>query len=94
MRDDDGENKEKFASSINDEPKQIAFYLCESLMEPIATDSIHLYLEKLFKREFSVGCITNKDEVSYFKIYESNDYGATVILVNNNEARMQLERSL
>ena len=83
-----------FASSIDDEPKKIAFYLYESLMEPMAPDSIHPYLEKLFQRKFSVGNITDKNQVSYFKIHESDDYGATVILINNDEARIQLERSL
>jgi hypothetical protein len=88
------ETRTEFSSRINDEPKQIAFYLCESLMEPTAPESIHSYLEKLFKRKFSVGDATNKNKVEYFEIYESNDYGASRILISNNEARIQFERSL
>lgn len=87
------ETRAKFASSLTDEPKPIVFYLCESVVEPLAPDSIHPYLEKLFERKFSLGESTNKNNVSYFRIHESDDYGATVILVNNEEVRIQLERS-
>jgi hypothetical protein len=88
------ETRAKFAESIDDEPKQIAFYLYESLMESTDPELIHPYLEKLFQIKFSIGSIINKNQVLYFKIHESSDHGATVIIINNNEARMQLERSL
>jgi hypothetical protein len=88
------ETKAKFAASLTDEPKPIRFYLCESVVEFAAPEMIHLYLEKFFQRIFSLGESTNKNNVSYFKIHESDDYGATVILINNEEARIQLERSL
>jgi len=91
---DNAEIRAKFTSSIDDKPKQIAFYLCESLMEPMAPDLIHPHLEKLFQRKFSVGDIKNTNEGSYFTIHNSDDYGMTVILINNNEAKMQLDRAL
>ncbi len=89
------ETRANFSSVIDDEPKPICFYLCESLMEPTDPDVIHPYLQKLFQRKFSVGELkTDKNQVSFFKIYESDDYGASSIWINNNEARIQFARSL
>ncbi|MEI7557583.1 MAG: hypothetical protein WCJ45_01740 [bacterium] len=88
------ETRADFASNIDDIPKQIALYLCGSLLEPSAPDLIHPYLAKLFQRKFSVGYHTVRDtnHVTYFRLYESDDYGSTVILINNSEARIQFER--
>lgn len=88
------ETRAKFAAFLTDEAKPIRLYLCESVVEPTAPEVIHPYLEKLFERKFSLGESTNKNNVLYFKIHESDDYGATIILINNEEVRIQLERSL
>lgn len=81
-------------NAINDEPKQISFYLFGSLMQAKEPNLLHSYFEKIFKKTFSIGYHTEKDEDKneYLKIHESDDYGSTVIWVNDNEARIQLER--
>lgn len=87
---DNAEARAQLASSIDDEPKQIVFCLCESIMEPTAPDSIHPYLEKILKRRFSVGDITDKNGETCFKLYESTEHGTTVMWINNSEARIEL----
>ncbi len=87
---DNVEARTKLASCIDDKPKQIVFYLHESIMEPLAPGLLHPYLEKILKSRFSVGEMMDKNEEIYFKIYEATDYGATVMWINNSEARIEL----
>lgn len=94
-QDENKEVRSMFAMTIDEKPKQLAFYLNGSLMEPKEPDLINPYLEKLFKITFTVGGIKeNENKIAYFQLFESSDYGATTIWVSNNEARMEFKRSL
>ena len=77
---------------MDDEPKQIQFYLYGSLVEVKEPDLMNEYLEKMFVRGyFMVSFMEREGKKVYIPIYNPLDAHGKRIWISNDEARVQLE---